>query len=485
MSAKLLVIPALLLCLLATSARVLAQSKTKASVAFAYLPEKGEDQYNQRITQKTIPLSQNEFVILSRQATDGYMVERYNASLKKVWQTPVPLAATETAEAFFTSPEAAYVITRRLTGDTQRLYGHRIHLQTGQKQDEVILLEAPAKGRRAGVAYAADGTYLLAYRYHTDNSQQIKDISSSLFDGKLNNVKDTKYNLSDVAGILTADIKVSNTGEQYVGLISDNMNRLTVRQYPLGSPKAKVMSVLVGGVYSGKKVYIIDSKFELMPNNILYGAVLTAEESTGMYYSLKAVKFDFAAEDMIFAEEFRFTPAYIEQASALGKNAGTTRLEDIYLSDLLLTPEQEFVVIAEKKYTEGGENAPYFAKELHLFAYDEYMSKDWNSVLMKHQQAPADEAFTGISYKPNVTGNTLNLLTLEELQGKYDVYLRQINTKTGEASAPKATRLNVASNKSIAYVKDFTAWLSDRNIIMVVRPNKKSSELQLSHIQLK
>lgn len=474
-----------LFCLFLYSSEVGAQSKLKTAANFVYLPEKNGDEYNQRVPHKTLPLNQNEFVILSRQASNAYSVEKYNASLKKSWSASIPLTETETVEAFYTSPVSAVVITLRKTDEKQLLHAHRISLQTGEKQSPVLLLEAPANGRRAGIAHSPDGSKLLAYRYHTDNNLQINDISGALFDVNLQKVTDRKYNLNDITGILTTEIKVSNTGEQYVCLISDNMNRLTVRQYTTGSPQATVMSVLVGGIYNGNKVYILDSRFELTPNNTLYGAVLTAEEETGRYYSLKAVKFDFEAKDMIFADEFKFTKAYVEKVVPPGKSNPEPRLEDIYLSDLLLSDNGKLTVIAEKKYTEGGEDAPYFAEDLHLFTYDEYMSTAWNAVVRKQQKAPADEAFSGISYRAKASDNTIHLLTLEDLNGKYDLYLRQIDSNSGQVTVAKPVGINVASDRNLAYVKDFTTWLTDKNLITVIRPSKKAEGLRLSHIQVK
>jgi hypothetical protein len=414
-------------------------------------------------------------------------VEKYTTELKKQWATEIKLAGTETVDAFVANQQAATVVTHRSDNGqgSQQLYGHRIDLSSGKKQAAALLLEAPSKSRRAGIAASADGSKLLAYRFHTDNRQRIQDISGTLYDAGLQKLQDTGYNLKDVPAILSVDVQLSNSGEQYINLISDNMNRLTSRRYSPGSKEAKVMSVLVGGVFDGRKVYILDTKFELMPNGTLYGAVFTADEASGQYYSLKAVKFDFEAEDMVFAEEFRFTDEYVSKVNTLDKSSGSkpSRLEDIYLTDLLLTPEQKLVVIAEKKYTEGGENTPYFAKELHLFTYDEYMGNAWNSVLMKHQQAPADEAFSGISYSSFLSGKTLSLLTLEELNGKNDLYLRRINTSTGEASAPKAIGLKVADDREMAYVKDFTAWFGD--IVTVVRPSRKAHGLRLSIVQLR
>ncbi|MFD2248605.1 hypothetical protein [Pontibacter ruber] len=485
---KLYFLPLLLATLLWNIGAAQAQSKTKATVPFTYLPDNSDDRYNQRITQKSIQLSDNEFIILSRLADNEYAVVKYSADLKKAWSATIPLTGKETLEKFVASPEAAIVVTHRDNGQgSQQLYGHRIDLKTGAVKEPALLLEAPSKARRAGVAASADGSKLLAYRYQTDAGKQLRTISGALYDGNLTKLKDTNYNLSDVKGILSADVQLSNAGEQYISLISDNMNRLTVRQYNLKDQQAQVMSVLVGGIFNGKKVYIMDSKNTLMPNGELYGAVLTADEKTGQYHSLKTVKFDFEAKDMVFAEEFLFTPDYLASVNALDKSNGTkpARLEDIYLSDLILTPEKKLVVIAEKKYLEGGENSPYFARELHLFAYNEYMGTSWNSVLMKHQKAPADEAFSGISYKYNLNENTLNLLTLEELNGKYDLYLRRINTSDGKAEAPKAIGLNVVNDKNIAYVKDFTAWLSPKSMVTVVRPSKKANSLQLVRLALK
>jgi hypothetical protein len=486
---KLFILPALLLSLLWQPATTLAQSRTKATVAFSYMPDNSKERYNQRIPHKTIPVGQGEFVILRRSAADAYSVEKYTTALKKIWAAEIKLEGTETVDAFTANEQAVIVVTHRNDNSKkgQQLYGHRIDLSSGKKHAAALLLEAPAGNRRAGIAASADGSKLLVYRYHTDSNHHIQDISGTLYNANLQKLQDTEYNLQDISAILSADVQVSNSGEQYISLISDNMNRLTSRRYSPGSQEATVMSVLVGGVFEGRKVYILDSKFDLMPNGTLYGAVMTADEASGKYYSLKAVKFDFEAEDMVFAEEFRFTDEYLAKVNALDKSSGSkpSRLEDIYLTDLILTPEQKLVVIAEKKYTEGGEDAPYFARELHLFAYDEYMGNAWNSVLMKHQQAPADEAFSGISYSSYLSGNTLNLLTLEELNGKNDLYLRRINTSSGEASVPKAVGLKVADDKELAYVKDFTAWFGEKDFVGVVRPSRKADGLRLSRILLK
>lgn len=465
-----------------------AQGK-KGAIPFSYIPDNTEDQYNQSISRKTLPLGADAFVILSRSKPGEYAIERYNAALKRAWSAAIPLTGSETVEAFLHNEEAAILVTHRSDNGkgTQQLHAHRVDLRSGQKYAPVLLLEAPAQGRKAGIATSPNGTKLLAYRYTTDGKQVVRSINGSLYDGRLQKVKDTDYNLSDLRGIVSAEVIVNDAGDQFISLISENMNRLTVRQYTLKSTEAKGMSVLVGGVFDGKTVYIMDSRYTLQPNGNLYGAVLTADEKTGEYYSLKAVKFDFENEDMVFAEEFRFTPEYLASINNLDKSGGTKakRLEDIYLSDLILTPDEKLVILAEKKYMEGGENSPYYAREIHLFAYTQYMGTAWSSVLMKDQKAPADEGFTGISYRYNLAGNNLYLLTLEELNGKYDLYQRRIDTSTGKADAPKAAGLNIAKGEDLAYVKDFTAWLTEKDLIVVVRPSKRANGLQLRRLQIR
>ncbi|HEY4650513.1 MAG TPA: hypothetical protein VIG72_03820 [Pontibacter sp.] len=464
-----------------------AQSRTKGSMPFEYHPNLTEDRYNQRITHKTIPTGPDQFVILSRKADGSYAVEKYQAGLKKQWGTAVPLTSAQTVYGFYTSKDAAIVVAHSKTGHTQQLHGYYIDLASGALKNKQLLLDSPVTNREPAIAFSDDGSKLLVFHYQADTNYKIRSVSGTLYDEKLAKIKDVNYNLNDLRDILSVDVQVSNSGEQYLSLISDNMNRLTVRQYNLKDPKAKVMSVLVGGVFNGKKVYIMDSRFKLMADNQLYGAVITAEEASGLYHSLKAVKFDFEVEDMVFAEEFRFTADFLTKVNELNKTDQNKakRFEDLYLSDLYKTIDNKLVVVAEKKYTMGGKTSPYFAKELLLFAYDEYMNSAWNSVLMKHQQAPAEDAFSGISYSAYLSGNTLNLLTLEELDGKYDLYLRQINTGTGETSQPKGVRLNVANDKELAYVKDFTAWFSDKDVSVVVRPRKREAGLKLYHIQLK
>lgn len=476
-----------LLAFIVVTSTTIAQSKTKGAIPFEYHPNLTEDRYNQRITNKTIPTGPDQFVILSRKPDGSYAVEKYQAGLKKQWGPALPLTKEHTVYGFYTTKEAAIVVANIETGATQQMHGYYIDLASGALKNKQLLLESPVTNREPGIAISADGSKLLTYHFQADANYKVRQVNGSLYDGKLTKVKDTNYNLNDLRDILSVDVQVSNSGEQYLSLISDNMNRLTVRQYNLKDQKAKAMSVLVGGVFGGKKVYIMDSRFKLMDDNQLYGAVITAEEATGLFYSLKAVKFDFEAEDMVFAEEFKFTDDFLSKVNALNKTdqKKPTRFVDTYLSDLYKDAKGNLLVVTEKKYTMGGKTSPYFAKEMMLFAYDEYLNSAWTSVLMKNQQAPAEDAFSGISYSAYLSGNTLHLLTLEELNGKYDLYLRQIDTNTGQTSEPKGVKLNVANDKELAYVKDFTAWFSDKDVSVVVRPKKKEASLKLHHIQLK
>ena len=228
------------------------------------------------------------------------------------------------------------------------------------------------------------------------------------------------------------------------------------------------------------------TQYLLEQNGFMYVAAICLDQNTSDYHSLKLVKFDFNASEMAFAPEFKFTQEYID---SLNKSYPTDkpikRLEDIELTQLIFTPEKDLVLIAEKRYKEGGENASYAAKELHLFTYDEYLNLAWRSFIMKNQTAPAEEGFNGISYLARYISGSLQILTLETINGKTDLFLRRINAHNGAGENPKPLGLNVANDKTLAYIKSFTTWLNDKTMVTVNKPANKSASLQLSKIIMK
>ncbi|MFB9863324.1 hypothetical protein [Rufibacter immobilis] len=460
-----------------------AQAQRIKSAAFTYVPESSGDQYNQRIPKKAFTVSPTDFVILSRKSDNTYAVERYGADLKAAWSTPVKLIGQETVEAFSQNKETALLITHRVQADqgSQALYGRLFDVSTGKELKQTKLLEAPSRSRRLAVATSADGSKLVTYHSITQN-EELRSIRAAVYDASLTKIKDRSYDLAGAGPQVSAQVQIDNHGNQFVSVLTSNSMRLSVRRYNNRDNEIKVMEVMLGGVFDSTKVYVMDTHFKLHQDSSLYAAVLVAEEKTGDYYSLKMVRFDYAAGNMRFADEFRFTPEFMAQVT---KSTNADRLEDIYLSDILISNEGQTLVITEKKYTDGGENSDYHAMELLLFAYDEYLHPTWNSVILKNQLAPASEGFAGISYSAHLVGNRLQLLTLETLKGKTDLYTRSIHLLTGASEAPKAVGLNVANDKQVAFVKDFTTWLDERTITAVNRPSKASAGLRLSRITFK
>ena len=105
--------------------------------------------------------------------------------------------------------------------------------------------------------------------------------------------------------------------------------------------------------------------------------------------------------------------------------------------------------------------------------------------MAKDQVAPAVDSYTGIGFRAAVFGNTVQLLTLENINKKSDLYLRRVSVQSGVVGPPERLKLNVADDQSLAYVKDFSAWLGEKTIIGVSRPSKKSAALQLNKIVVK
>lgn len=457
------------------------------SIPFSYLPEQGEDRYNLRVPRKALPLPAGVgFVILAHQSAGGYAVERYDTELKRIWSTPVPVAAGETVEAFSRGPAQVWVVIHHTDEAEQNLTVQPVSLDGGQVGPRKVVVTAPSRDRRPGVAVSPDGTRLLAYRYFT-RDEQVKTMQATLFDQNLSQTLARTYDFRDLGDFFSPGVHLANDGTQYVTLIGSGMKQLTVRRYAAVAADlaVRVLGVPVGGVFEGRLVTIRDARFQVLPDGRLYAAALCADYETGDYRSLKTVRFDFSGPgDVKAAQEVRFTPAYLaEVTEATGTAPG--RLEDIYLADMLLTDEQRLVVIAEKHFEEGGPTLPVRARELHLFGYNEFLSPTWHHILAKDQVAPAVDAYTGIGFRAAAFGDDIQLLTLETLDKKSDLYLRRVAGRSGTISAPQRLKLGVADDQQLAYVKDFTTWIDAKTIIGVSRPNKKSAALQLNKVSVK
>lgn len=458
------------------------------STPFLYIPDDSEDRYNQQISQKTIPLAGNTFIILSRKSAREYTIDRHGEDLKKQWSAVILLAPNETIEAFARHETIAYVLT--LTTDkqagVQTLKAHVVDVNTGANRESQKLFEAPAKSRRIGTGVSQNGSRLVAYELQTVQ-ENIRSVRATIFDSSFKKIKDRTYDFRSLPNTQSAQVLIDNKGDQYVTLITDQLTKMTVRRYNNTDNDINVMEVQVGGVFDGRRVYMMNSRFQLEQDQALYGVTFCVDEASGDYHSLKTVKFDFVAGEMRLAPEFRFSPQYLADIAKANNTdlPNPTRLEDIYLTDIVVTDDKNVVVIGEKKFVEGGENSDYLAQDLHLFAFNEYMTPTWRSVLMKNQKAPADEAFTGISFRSTQIDNMLYLLTLETLNKKSDLYLRKINALNGQAEAPKGIGLKVANDEQISYVKDFTTWLDDKTIVAVNRPSRKSATLRLSRITVR
>jgi|GEM_PF-851211 len=459
---------------------------------FSYLPEQGEDRYNQRVPQKTLALPDGSgFVILAHQSGSAYAVERYDATLKKQWSTALPVQPGETVEAFGRNAEQVLVITHQTDAASQRLVAQPVALSGGQKAAPVVLLTAGARERRPGVRLSPDGSRLLAFRYATGRDEQVRSLIGTLYDQKLTKTLERTYDFRDQGDFFTPNLLLANDGTQYATLLGDGMKKLSARRYPPTADRVgvatpiPVLGVPVGGTFGGQPITIRDARFALQADGQLYAAALCANYNTGELTSLKVVRFDFAANQLKYAPELPFSAPFLaEVTKATGTD--TKRLTDVYLSELLLTPDQNLVVLAERHFEEGGPESPVHARELYAFGYNPFLAPSWHLIIPKDQVAPAVDSYTGIGYRAATFGEELQLITLETLQGRSDLYQRRIQAATGVLSPPQRLKLNVATDQAqLAYVKDFTTWLGAKTIIGVSRPNKKSAALQLNQVVLK
>ena len=461
------------------------------SAPFSYQPEQGPDRYDSRVPIKTLPLADGiGFVILAHQANGGYAVERYDQALKKQWETALPVAPGETVEAFGLGPKQVWVVLHHLDESGQNLTVHPVALRSGQPGSPVLLVGAPARDRRPGVALSPDGTHLLAFAYQT-RDEQIRALDATLFDQELTKVLARTYDFRATRDFFSPSVLLANDGSQLVTMVGDGMSKLTVRRYPATPDRPDqatpipVLGVPVGGVFGGRTIRIRDARFKLLPDGQLYAAALVADYDSGELTGLKVARFDFDKNDIKLSNEVPFDAAYLATVGQATGGPAPKRLEDIYLADLLLTTEKNLVVLAEHHYEEGGPELPVHARELHVFGYNSFARPSWHKLVTKNQTAPAVDSYTGLGFRAAVFGEEIQLLSLETLAGKSDLYLRRLQAVGGAVSAPQRLKLNVADDQQLAYVKDFTAWLAPKTIIGISRPNKKSAALQLNRVELK
>ena len=466
------------------------QAQKNKSVPFSYLPEQGEDRYNQRVPHKTLALANSSgFIILAHQSGSAYAVERYDATLKKQWSTTLPVAPGETIEAFGRSAEQAWVVLHHADESGQNLTVQPVALTGGQKGAPVVLVAAAASERRPSVRLSPDGNRLLAFRYAT-RDEQVRSLVGTLYDQKLTKILERTYDFRDQGDFFSPNVLLANDGTQYVTLLGDGMKKLTVRRYPPTADRVgvatpiPVLGVPVGGVFGGQPITIRDAKFSLLADGQLYAAALCANYNTGELTSLKVMRFDFEANRLKLGDELPFSAAFLAEVTK-ATGAEMKRLTDIYLADMLLTEGKNLVVVAERHFEEGGPELPVHARELYLFGYNSFVAPAWHLVMPKDQVAPAIDSYTGIGVRTATFGEEVQLLTLETLAGKSDLYLRRLQTPTGVLSAPQRLKLNVANDQQLAYVKDFTAWLGPKTIIGISRPTKKTATLQLNEVKLK
>lgn len=456
--------------LLSGLAPVWAQQITK-SAAFPYQADLQENHYTPRVKQKTLVLDETSFIVLNKKAAQDYRITYYLSDLQKEWETTLTLADKETLEAFSHNDLFALILTRRsaAAGSGPSIYGMLIDLRNGKKGPSKKLLEAPAGNRRIGTVLSDDGTKLLAY-YQVHQQSQLESMVTVLFDGKLNKLKSYTHSFRDLDNMQLAGVHMTNTGTQYISLMARQPGTLAMRRYSPKEGQHQTLKIQIGGMSGEHQVYVRDAFFAVQPDNQAYAAVLCADDKTGAYHSLKVLRFDFNGKEIKSSPGFMFSPQYLSQ----GNKAPAEPLEDIYLTDLIVSAPKDLLVITEKKYQQRP-GKPFVAKEMRFFAYDSFLNPTWNTVIDKHQTAAADAGFSSISYKGQLWGSELNLLTLEQIKGRTELFRRKINLKTGVIAPPNPLGLLVNEAAGLTYLKDFTIWFNKNNILTVLKPRGSST----------
>lgn len=148
---------------------------------------------------------------------------------------------------------------------------------------------------------------------------------------------------------------------------------------------------------------------------------------------------------------------------------------------MVFTPDEEILLIAEKKYTRDEYHGGHEAKEMLLFRYNEFLGSEWQSAIWKEQFASHYQYYSSLGFSSAYFQNQFHIATFEQQDKRNDVFLRTINSANGMARPPRALHVINTLDQDIQYLRDFTLWL-DKNTIITVTKSKQGMQLNRSRV---
>ena len=426
----------------------LGQSSTDRlkTIPFRFDTNQDEASFHPTMEQKALKLTDKTFAILSKTSSSNFSIESYNDNLTRLWSTPISLGLDEVPEVFNVSDKYVYLLTYKMvkTEGAQRIYAYYFDKKTGTRIGQKTLMSAPSKGRKIGITCSENGSVVMVYQHITPN-RVISGTRAFVYNSEFKQIKEQVYEFDDLNVSFDPMPRVDNDGNQYLAFITDDYRKIRIRKFTPRTDVYGELTQIIGGVFDGTDIYIFDHLLKLDSSGKVYFAAITVEDSTMLYYSLKVTRFDFDKYEVHMPEEFKFSQRYLDSMPYYKPAPGQKRgsIVDTYLSDLIITPENDIIMIAEKRYTMDEFHGGHVGKEMLLFRYNEFMGYEWLINIDKDQFASHYQFYSGLGFKSAYYPENVQLVTFEKINNRTDVYLRTVSRVNGTYRPAEA--LNIIS----------------------------------------
>jgi hypothetical protein len=459
---------------------------------------------------QTVPLPDNDFIVIRRVEEDKYNLERYNQELSQRWSSPIALEEDEQApQLFLLGKELLVLFERELPNDKWQAIGRKFDIESGKLLSTKNLLETSEDPKHNPDDYtyfryklSDDNELILISTWrelidaselsasppliHAGNSpapsSQIARYTVAVFDKQLNNIQHRDISLANavIEEKVHAEFDVTTDGDISVVYLYEQRDtyRAGFLRFP---PNGEVDAFddAIPAPSSGNNDAVPVQLFRVsQPDNSIIGIVrMEHDEAT---QSLVRFLWNPRTSDHVVSELLSIT----EETSKRLTSEET--VEDYLISDII-TKDGGTITILMEAHTSSSHAAGRAMQ--YQWVKDWWgpiliLSLDHNGKLESTNKIERDEVWRSPDGNPFEGGyamrrsnNKLAILTREyENDG---VILREVDLDNNRVSNPQ---LVVELGGSGYYLRNFTIWLPNGNAVLWGKEGDLGDDLQMMRI---
>lgn len=457
-----------------------------------------------------VKVSSSEFVTLAKVkgSTSGksdFMLEKYNNSLKPVWQTPLSVEGSEDfKELYYNGKDlmllsvihdeaakktkmVAYVFdvasgkkTNTKDLESYDVSDYETHMHKGKVKEcfvDVICEHANQNfvtpfEYKHNVIFSPDQKKFISYVYNYGEKNLTASVS--VYDDAGNALSKGKVSIDN--DYTNHGIYVDNAGAIYL-LNASNMGKVNLIKYDLVSKNFEVLEIPATS-------YQKDDFHVQFVNDHIY--IANTEIANEKVMGIKYVKINYAAKEVVTSVIEEFSNELKMEVASERKMNKTIKGEDDWrdydIVNFIVETDGSVLVALEKRslYADG---YPHIKKDafdkshkveldghIHtegiiLLAFDDKGARTWQNYIAKNQVYPAYDGMNSVSFIMENSPSKIKLLYAYSETGDallYNMNVIYLDKKTGKPVLEK----QLPNNDKLVLMKDYTVWNDDSVIIV-------------------